>query len=71
MYVIDTTYFDEYFLFLVITRRQYFLYKVIVIQRFGDLSSATMCQSREIQSPNQNHVFKDVLILNLIVLYFE
>ena len=31
----DVTSFDEYFLFHVITGRQYFLYKFIVIQRYG------------------------------------
>ena len=32
---IDTTWFDECFLFYVITGRYYFLYKFIVTQRFG------------------------------------
>ena len=36
MYIIDTTCFDERFLFYVITRRHYFLYKFIVTQRFGE-----------------------------------
>ena len=35
VYIIDTTCFDECFLFYVTTGRHYFLYKFIVTQRFG------------------------------------
>ena len=36
MYIIDTTSFDECFLFHERTGGHYFLYKFIVIQRFGE-----------------------------------
>ena len=35
VYNINSTYFDEYFLFHLITGRPYFLYKFIVTQRIG------------------------------------
>ena len=35
VYIMDTTCFDECFLFRVITRRHSFLYKLIVTQKFG------------------------------------
>ena len=47
VYIIDTTYFNECFLFLLITGRHYFLHKFIVTQRFGEtamlLCSFSVC----------------------------
>ena len=46
-YIIDTTYFNECFLFHLITGRHYFLHKFIVTHRFGEtamlLCSFSVC----------------------------
>ena len=38
VYIIDESFFDECFLFHVITERHYFLYKFIVTQRFSTIA---------------------------------
>ena len=46
VYVIDTTCFDEGFLFHVITGRHYFLNKFIVTQRFGETASYCVLRNK-------------------------
>ena len=46
VYIIDTTCFDEYFLFHVITRGHYFYTKFIVTQRFGATVMLLHCLKR-------------------------
>ena len=51
VHIIDTTCFDEWFLFRVITGRHCFLYKFIVIQRFGE-TAMMLCSLKEVRILN-------------------
>ena len=47
VYIIDTTFFDECFLFHMITRRHYLLYKLIITQRFGE-TAMLLCSLKQV-----------------------
>ena len=47
VYIIDTTCFDECFLFHLITGRHYFLHKIFVTNRFGE-TAMLLCSLKQV-----------------------